>query len=162
MDRLTKEQRSRLMSRVRQRGTELERHLRSALRRRGIRYRANVKLPGTPDIAIQTGRIAVFVDGCFWHGCPLHGTMPKTNGNFWQEKIQRNQERDGQVDMALHQLGWKPVRVWEHDIKKSPDGVAETLSKLSARRLFTSEQRAKKRPRPKTMTRRSATAYEKR
>src|SRR6266568_5079236 len=99
MDRLTKSQRSRLMSRVRQRGTDLERRLRSALRERGLRYRSNARLPGTPDIIIRAGKIAVFVDGCFWHGCPLHGTMPKTNRHFWRLKIRRNRERDGEVDL---------------------------------------------------------------
>ena|SRR5688572_23940913 len=136
MDRLTKVQRSGLMSRVRQRGTELERRLRSELRRRGVRYRANVKLPGTPDIAIASGKIAVFVDGCFWHGCPAHGTMPKTNEEFWRRKIYRNKERDTEVATALRGLGWKPVRVWEHEIKKSTDRVADRLCALAAKRIF--------------------------
>ena len=122
------------MSRVRQRGTDLERRLRSALRRGGLRYRANVKLPGTPDVVLKSGKIAIFVDGCFWHGCPLHGTMPKTNSDFWAEKIYRNRERDGQVDVTLRKLGWKAVRVWEHDIKKSADTVVEKLLKLAERR----------------------------
>src|SRR4051794_31525917 len=112
MDSLTKAQRSERMSRVRQRGTDLEHRLRSALRVKGLRYRANVKLPGTPDIAIANGKIAVFVDGCFWHGCPQHGTMPKTNRTFWRKKIIRNRERDAEVDAALRNLGWIAVRVW--------------------------------------------------
>ena len=98
-------------------------------------------MPGTPDIAIHPGNLAVFVDGCFWHGCPLHGTMPKTNSSFWQQKIRRNQERDGEVDKALHRLGWKAVRVWEHEIKKSIDGVADKLLRLASRRLINLKRR---------------------
>lgn len=127
------------MSRVRQHGTDLERRLRSAIRKSGLRYRSNVKLPGTPDIAIRSVKIAIFVDGCFWHGCRLHGTMPKTNRYFWREKIRRNRERDEGVDFALRKLGWKVVRVWEHDIKKSTDRVVERLLNLVERRLRTDE-----------------------
>ena len=141
MDRLTKSQRSRLMSRVRQRGTDLERRLRSALRERGLRYRSNARLPGTPDIIIRAGKIAVFVDGCFWHGCPLHGTMPKTNRHFWRLKIRRNRERDGEVDLALKKLGWKTIRVWEHDIKKSVNRVVEKLLNLASPRSLVERTR---------------------
>ena len=133
------------MSRVRQRGTDLERRLRSALRARGLRYRANIRLPGTPDIAIAEGKIAVFVDGCFWHGCPQHGTMPKSNRTFWRQKILRNRERDGEVDKALRGLGWKAIRVWEHDIKTSVANVVDKLSVLTARRLSNTHRRRKKR-----------------
>jgi DNA mismatch endonuclease, patch repair protein len=147
MDSLTKAQRSERMSRVRQRGTDLERRLRSALRAKGLRYRANVRLPGTPDIAIGQGKIAVFVDGCFWHGCPQHGTMPKTNRTFWQKKISRNRERDREVDAALHNLGWTAVRVWQHDIKASVGGVVDKLSILAARQLSSARRgRSKQRP----------------
>jgi DNA mismatch endonuclease (patch repair protein) len=132
MDLLTKTQRSLLMSRVRQRGTALELRLRSALRARRLRYRTNVSLPGTPDIAIGTGKLAVFVDGCFWHGCPRHGTMPKTNRAFWRRKIVRNRERDSEVDRELRKLGWRPVRVWEHELRTSVDSVVERLSALVA------------------------------
>ena len=145
MDSLTKAQRSERMSRVRQRGTDLERRLRSALRARGLRYRANIRLPGTPDIAIAEGKIAVFVDGCFWHGCPQHGTMPKSNRTFWRQKILRNRERDGEVDKALRGLGWKAIRVWEHDIKTSVANVVDKLSVLTARRLSNTHRRRKKR-----------------
>jgi len=141
-DRLTVSQRSRLMSRVRQRGTELERSLRSALRKHRIRYRANVKLPGTPDIVILSGKIAVFVDGCFWHGCPWHGTMPKTNARFWRDKILRNKERDEEADLALRRLGWKAVHIWEHEIKKSVDKVAEKLEAVLMRRLLPSRRKS--------------------
>lgn len=134
MDNLTKAQRSLLMGRVRQRGTALEIQLRSELRACGARYRTNVRLPGTPDIAFPVARIAVFVDGCFWHGCPAHGTMPSTNRTFWQNKIRRNRKRDREVKTALHRLGWIAVRVWEHDVKKHADRVARKLLRTLERR----------------------------
>jgi DNA mismatch endonuclease (patch repair protein) len=86
--------------------------------------------------------------------------MPKTNSSFWQQKIRRNQERDGEVDKALHRLGWKAVRVWEHEITKSTDGVADKLLKLTSRRKINSQRRGNKRPILKIPSRRSVTVYE--
>jgi DNA mismatch endonuclease (patch repair protein) len=143
VDSLTKTQRSQLMSRVRQRGTALEMRLRAALRETGLAYRTNVRLPGTPDIVLTNSRIAVFVDGCFWHGCPKHGTMPKTNTTFWRHKIKRNRQRDAEVDGALRGLGWKSVRVWEHDLRASPASVVRRLAILAKRRPKQSSQARK-------------------
>jgi DNA mismatch endonuclease (patch repair protein) len=72
-------------------------------------------LPGTPDIALSKARIAVFVDGCFWHGCPAHGVMPKHNRDWWTEKLRANKERDDRNDGRLNAAGWLPVHVWEHE-----------------------------------------------
>ncbi|WP_369811318.1 very short patch repair endonuclease [Hymenobacter convexus] len=107
------------MGRVRQRGTSPELKLRQSLHQRGLRFRLKAlkKLPGTPDILFIKAKIAVFVDGCFWHGCPIHGTSPKTNPEFWAAKIARNKERDGQVDEQLREMGWLPIRVWEHETR---------------------------------------------
>lgn len=129
-DQLSKEERSKLMGRVRQRGTSPELKLRQALHKQGLRFRLNAKdkLPGTPDILFIKAKIALFVDGCFWHGCPLHGTSPKTNIEFWAAKIKRNKERDGQVDEQLRILGWLPVRVWEHEIRAKT--IEETVRRL--------------------------------
>ena len=137
MDPLTKVERSRLMARIRQKGTEPELRLRVALRQHGIKYRTNTRLPGTPDIAVSPGKVAIFVDGCFWHGCPLHGSSSKTNASFWSQKIQRNKERDNEVDKALRKLGWKSVRVWEHDVdasllEKTTSRVIRTILKRAA------------------------------
>lgn len=100
-------------------GTRPERRLRSALHRRGHRFR--VLLPLTiegvrvrPDIVFTRRRLAVFVDGCFWHSCPDHGTAPRVNLDYWRPKLERNQARDRRVDEALTRAGWSVVRVWEH------------------------------------------------
>lgn len=129
---LRNEKRSLLMARVRRTGTEPELVLRKALWERGLRYRLKfkTKLPGSPDIIFPKQKIAIFVDGCFWHGCPIHGTSPKTNAEFWIAKIQRNKERDNNVDMQLLALGWSPLRFWEHEIKKDIQVVIKQIEKL--------------------------------
>ena len=103
--------------------------LRSALHRRGLRFRKHPKvLPGLrcrPDLAFPTEQIAVFVDGCFWHGCPEHGTTPKTNSAYWQEKFERNRVRDTRNDAALAAAGWAVVRVWEHESTQEVAGRVE-------------------------------------
>lgn len=75
-----------------------------------------------PDFVFSRLRVAVFVDGCFWHGCPRHGTQPKTNVRFWRDKIARNRTRDRQVNRLLRKLGWRVVRVWEHELKRKDEG----------------------------------------
>jgi DNA mismatch endonuclease, patch repair protein len=111
------------MARVRTRNTNIELILRRALWRRGIRYRLHPKLPGTPDIAIPRARVAVFVDACFWHGCPAHFTAPVTNEAYWQEKISRNRARDKRVDAELRAADWEVIRVWEHELADDLDKV---------------------------------------
>lgn len=110
---------SRRMSRQRTRDTEPEMLLRRELHRRGLRYRVDASLPGFPrrraDILFTRARIAVFVDGCFWHGCPEHKTAPATNGAWWAAKLARNIERDRETDAHLRSLGWTVLRVWEHE-----------------------------------------------
>jgi DNA mismatch endonuclease (patch repair protein) len=112
-------ERSLLMARVRRSGTAPELILRVALHQAGYRYRLNsgAGLPGTPDIVLRRFRLAIFVDGCFWHGCERHGTIPKTNPDFWSAKILKNQQRDMRVDQSLKDLGWKVFRVWEHEVR---------------------------------------------
>jgi DNA mismatch endonuclease (patch repair protein) len=89
--------------------------LRKALHARGVRFRLHRRdLPGTPDIVLPASRIAVFVDGCFWHGCPDHGVIPKNNREWWTAKFEGNAERDARKDKELRQLGWLPVHLWEH------------------------------------------------
>ena len=104
------------MRRVRRRDTAPEVALRSALHRAGVRFRLDASaLPGRPDIVLVRARVAVFVDGCFWHGCPEHFVPPKANRGFWAEKIRTNQERDRRSDIALADAGWRVVHVWEHE-----------------------------------------------
>lgn len=110
---------SRRMARVRQKGTRAELNLRRILHARGLRYRLHVPLLTKPrrvaDIVFPSVRIAVFVDGCFWHGCPEHASWPKSNAIFWREKIETNRVRDADTDQRLNVLGWKIVRIWEHE-----------------------------------------------
>lgn len=101
--------------------TKPEVALRSALHRRGYRYRKDLplKLAGgvrvRPDIVFTARKVAVFVDGCFWHVCPKHGRQPTTNEWYWAPKLRRNMERDCKVNTALREAGWCVVRVWEHE-----------------------------------------------
>ncbi|WP_372743554.1 very short patch repair endonuclease [Nisaea acidiphila] len=127
MDTLSQPQRSRLMSRVRSKNTKPELMLRNALWKRGHRYRLGKMLPGKPDVSFGRGRVAIFVDGCFWHGCPEHGSIPKTNTTFWISKIARNMERDRHVNFLLENMGWHVIRVWEHEIEHSLTSVVTLI-----------------------------------
>ena len=110
---------SRRMARVRQRGTDVEIELRRALHALGLRYRLQVPLSRKPrrvaDIVFIGARVAVFVDGCFWHGCPLRATWPKENAGFWRAKIEANRARDADTTRRLRELGWEVIRVWSHE-----------------------------------------------
>jgi len=100
-----------------QRDTQGELVLRGELTRLRLRYRVNVKLPGTrrtADIAFIRLKVAVFVDGCFWHGCPVHGTWPKANAEWWRTKIEANRQRDNDTNHRLQLGGWLVLRFWEH------------------------------------------------
>ncbi|MEZ5257880.1 MAG: very short patch repair endonuclease [Ilumatobacteraceae bacterium] len=105
--------------RQRQRDTEPELALRRELHRRGLRYRVDRRpIPGLrsrADLVFGPARVAVFVDGCFWHGCPEHATEPKHNASWWREKLATNVERDRRVDETLADAGWLSMRVWEHE-----------------------------------------------
>ena len=111
-------QRSETMRRVRAKDTSCELRLRKELHRRGLRYRLHARLPGKPDMVFASARVVVFIDGCFWHGCPEHGRIPATNRDFWERKIARNRERDVAAALALKSEGWKVIRVWEHDVRR--------------------------------------------
>jgi DNA mismatch endonuclease (patch repair protein) len=135
MDVLTRRQRSYCMSQVRGRNTAPELALRKALWARGLRYRLKNSLTGRPDIVFHSARVAVFVDGCFWHGCPVHAVMPKTRVIFWMTKIGRTRFRDREVGNALKQRGWQVIRVWEHQVNKElRQVVARIVSAVKRRR----------------------------
>ena len=107
---------SRTMRRVRRKDTKPELVLRRELHRRGLRFRVDFAgVPGRPDIALTKAKIAVFVDGCFWHGCPIHATYPKNNEEWWGRKLRRNRERDREVNRRLGEHGWIVLRYWTHD-----------------------------------------------
>lgn len=106
------------MQRQRRRDTTAEVAIRSLLHRSGFRFRVDYSLPGLrrrADIAFPRARVAVMIDGCFWHACPEHGTWPKQNAEWWREKIEGNRARDRDTDTKLVAAGWISVRVWEHE-----------------------------------------------
>ena len=129
---MTAEQRSRCMAAVKGKDTKPEMIVRKYLFSRGLRFRVQVrKLPGTPDIVLPKYKTAIFVNGCFWHGhegCKYF-RLPKSNVEFWKEKIERNIERDRESMQALFDLGWKVVRVWECELRNKANRE-ETLNKI--------------------------------
>ncbi|MBP0629917.1 very short patch repair endonuclease [Cupriavidus sp. AcVe19-1a] len=121
---------SRRMAKVRQKDTDAELALRRELHRRGLRYRVDFIVLEKPrrvaDIAFPNLKIAVFVDGCFWHGCPIHGTWPKQNAELWQKKIEANRVRDLDTNERLRKDGWIVLRVWRHEVAAE---AAETIAR---------------------------------
>lgn len=115
------------MSRVKGKNTDIEIKLRKALWSKGARYRIGYKIPGKPDLVFVSAKVAIFIDGCFWHGCPIHGEQPKTNENFWATKIHKNKLRDQQVNSQLMTLGWTVLRCWEHEIASNLDACIEKI-----------------------------------
>ncbi|MFB4300408.1 very short patch repair endonuclease [Actinomadura sp. NTSP31] len=114
------------------RDTKPELALRRAVHALGLRYRVSIRpLPSvrrTADLVFTRARVAVFMDGCFWHGCPVHHTKSATNAEYWAEKVRRNRERDQQTDRLLHEAGWRTIRVWEHeDPREAAERVAEEV-----------------------------------
>ena len=132
-DRISTEQRSRNMAAVRSRGnvtTELA--LVRIFRKEKITgWRRHERIFGIrPDFVFLKQRVAVFVHGCFWHGCRLHGEIPASNRKFWREKINTNKNRDRIVNRKLRRIGWKVLRVWEHEIKKKSEAVTAKIRKV--------------------------------
>lgn len=123
----TPEQRSFNMSRIRGKNTKPELIFRKALWSAGLRYRLRSKLPGRPDLVFPSRKVAVFVDGCFWHQCPEHFQWPKTRPDFWKQKITRTVKRDKEVSDQLKKMGWTVVRVWEHELKKNLIGAVNRI-----------------------------------
>ena len=115
------------MARVRSRDTQPELLFRRALWHSGCRYRLRSGLPGSPDIVFPSARVAVFIDGCFWHRCPLHYTAPVRNADFWRSKVERNVARDDMANEQLNAAGWAVVRIWEHEILSEIDRVASSV-----------------------------------
>jgi DNA mismatch endonuclease (patch repair protein) len=134
-DVLTPEQRSRCMSKVKSRDTGPERAVRSALHRRGLRFRKHVEgLPGRPDIVFTRRKVAVFVDGDFWHGYEFESRAGKLSPH-WRAKIARNMARDRENGKLLQGAGWRVVRVWEHEVRRDLEGcLARIVSALSSPR----------------------------
>lgn len=125
MDRLAPEERSRIMSRIRARDTKPELIVRRRLHAAGLRFRLHRRdLPGRPDLVFPRHRIALFVHGCFWHGCPICDRgrrQPASNTEFWAKKLAANRARDEAVGRQLEEAGWRVMTVWECQIRRSDD-----------------------------------------
>lgn len=118
MDTFSPEKRSEIMKRVKSSNTSIEISLRKELWRNGLRgWRLYPKdMPGKPDLVFRKKRVAVFIDGCFWHGCPICDRTPKSGDPYWQNKIARNMARDKINSERLTDLGWTVIRFWEHEV----------------------------------------------
>ncbi|MEV4479093.1 very short patch repair endonuclease [Micromonospora coxensis] len=123
------------------RDTGPERRIRSLLHKAGLRYRVNARplsaLRRTADVVFLTARVAVFVDGCYWHGCPEHYRPARLNEQFWREKIDRNRARDRETDELLADAGWTVIRIWEHE---SPVEAADWIKKVVRRSATAPDQ----------------------
>lgn len=130
-DVLTKRQRSYCMSQIRGKGTKQEIILKNKLRAAGLSgYRMHFELAGKPDIAYPGHKLAIFLDGCFWHKCPMCYNKPRTNRTFWLKKLGDNVIRDKKINQQLKKAGWKVIRFWEHDIRKNSDKCIRTVRKV--------------------------------
>lgn len=123
------------MARVRGRGNKsTEERLARLFRQSGIKgWRRHLPLPGTPDFAFPKECLVIFVDGCFWHGCPRHATFPTTRRKFWLKKFADNKARDRRVNLALRRLGWRVLRIWEHELKPSATLPGRIVNAFPAR-----------------------------
>jgi DNA mismatch endonuclease (patch repair protein) len=123
------------MSKMPRLSTQPELALRRELHSVGLRFRVNVKaLPGRPDLVLTRAKLAIFVDGCFWHCCPEHGVKPKNNAEWWQKKLDGNIERDRRKDLELERLGWTPLHFWEHQAVDLISSIVIDLWKARAGR----------------------------
>lgn len=133
MDVFSRSDRSRVMSKIRSQGnaaTELR--LIEIFREYKITgWRRNQKLPGKPDFVFRKQRLAVFVDGCFWHACPLCYRRPRSNLKYWDAKRIRNKKRDRDVKKTLSNLGWRVIRIWAHELKSPKRVIAKFTNPLS-------------------------------
>ena len=136
-DVFTKRKRSEMMSRIRGRGNkETELVLATLFRRHRINgWRRNQPVFGKPDFVFPNARLAVFVDGCFWHACPKHSNMPANNRAFWRKKLTGNKARDRVVNKALRRAGWRVVRIWEHELPQGRSAKDEGRRRKLAERF---------------------------
>jgi len=133
----SKTKRAEIMSLVRGRGNKSTELLTVTLFRKcGISgWRRHVPLTGRPDFVFKAARVAVFIDGCFWHMCPIHGTMPKANTRFWAAKLSANWARDRRVERMLRAKKWRVIRIWQHDLRQRPVASMRRVERALGRRF---------------------------
>jgi DNA mismatch endonuclease (patch repair protein) len=130
-DKFSKAVRSRIMASIKSQNTGLERVVFTVLRRQGVRFRKHYRgAPGTPDLAWPARKIAVFLDGDFWHGWRYPAWRGSLSKDFWREKIERNRARDRRNFATLRRHGWQVMRIWEHEIERDLDGSVKRIMKL--------------------------------
>src|SRR3989344_5174551 len=118
VERLGQKKRSEIMSKIKSKDTKIEIEFRKAIWKAGFRYRKNPNgYFGKPDLVSKKQKTAIFIDSCFWHGCKKHCRLPSTRKHYWLSKIERNRQRDKGVNKHYKKLGWKVIRIWEHDLK---------------------------------------------
>ncbi len=118
------------MSAVKSKDSKMEIAFRKALWAKGFRYRKNpTKYFGKPDIVLKKYKTAIFLDSCFWHGCKNHLRLPTTNKKYWKDKIEKNRQRDKEVNKYYKKLGWKILRIWEHKINKDLNKTIKQISR---------------------------------
>ena len=129
-DNLTKAQRRKNMQRIRSKGTLPEKLLARELRKRKVYFsQHSSSLSGKPDFIFRKKNLLVFIDSCFWHKCPQHYIKPKSNLGYWLPKIKRNVRRDKTVNRELKKLGWRVLRIWEHELKKNQERCVNRILK---------------------------------
>ena len=131
MDTVSKIERSRIMARVKSKGNKSTETLMVAYLRKAqlSGWRRHYPIEGKPDFVFPLKRVALFVDGCFWHNCQKHCRLPEANHNYWKSKISRNAQRDKRVNRELRKSGWRVVRIWEHDLVKNPAACMRRIQK---------------------------------
>ena len=142
-DVFSKLKRSQVMAAIKSRGNrETELRLAKILRSNGISgWRRNQPLLGKPDFSFREERVAVFVDGCFWHGCLKHSRLPRTNQQYWRKKFARNQARDRQINRELRRTGWFVLRVWQHELSNESKVVVRLATALGRKAKRVHKQR---------------------
>ena len=130
-DIFSKKKRSEIMSKVKSKDTKIEIEFRKAIWKTGFRYRKNPSgYFGKPDLISKKNKTIIFIDSCFWHGCKKHCLLPSTRKKYWLPKIERNKQRDKEVNRYYKKLGWKIIRVWEHRIIKNFNQEIKKMIKL--------------------------------
>jgi DNA mismatch endonuclease (patch repair protein) len=130
-DQFSSEKRSQIMRKIKSKNTKLENKIISDLWKKGYRFRRNVtSLYGKPDIAVKKYKVVIFIDSCFWHGCPEHCRMPASNKSYWENKIKNNKERDKKVTEHYKEKGWNILRIWEHELKNNYETTLTKIEKF--------------------------------
>lgn len=141
-DKLTKEQRSYNMSRIRSEWTKPEVAVHNALKGYRIKHTMHPEIAGSPDVIIPSHKIAIFINGCFWHGCPEHYRPPKSNVEFWRKKVGDNMRRDRKNAAVLRRSGWKVIVIWEHDLPRNK--MTASAEEMIKRRILGGTKRINK------------------